>query len=94
MSDKAKLKEENLRLRRINQEQEEEIKNLRDAIDRKNRELSANFEEISTLKQELAHFKIDYLYSNLGEKKNQNLNQESSNVEKTASDEIARIEYI
>jgi len=62
-SDKIKYKEENFRLERVILDKEEELINSREVIDKK-KELSANFEEISPLRQELVHFKIDFLCLN------------------------------
>ena len=81
-SDKIKLKEENQKLKKINQEQEEEIKSLRDVIDEKNQLLAAYVAKISSLEQEISQYNIDYLYSKLGATK-----EESSGL-----DELARIE--
>jgi len=77
--DTNKLKEENQRLRNVNRELEEENKSLREVLDGKNKELASNFEKISTLEQEIAQYKIDYIYSKLGnEKSNANISNYSS----------------
>ena len=51
-------------MERVILDKEEELINSREVIDKKKKELSANFEEISPLKQELDHYKIDFLCLN------------------------------
>ena len=86
-----RLKEENGNLKRIIQEQEEEINNLKDVIDQKNKELAANFEKLSLLEHEISQYKIDYLYSKYGTTTTEE--NEVSSVSKAGHEEISRIEY-
>ena len=100
--DKSKLREENELLKKINKEQEEEIKALREELDRKNRELASNFEKISLLEHEVSQYKIDLVYSRFGTetesrrspiKTTLTSHRQSASVLQTENDELAKIEY-
>ena len=99
--DKSKLKEENELLKKINKEQEEEIKALREELDRKNRELASNFEKISLLEHEVSQYKIDLVYSRFGTetesrspiKTTLTSHRQSASILQTENDELAKIEY-
>jgi len=98
--DKSKLREENEMLKKINKEQEDEIKALREELDRKNRELASNFEKISLLEHEVSQYKIDLVYSRFGtETENRSpikttltSHRQSVSVLQTENDDLAKIE--
>jgi len=89
---KERLKEENSGLKRIIQEQEDEINNLKDVIDQKNKELAANFEKLSLLEHEISQYKIDMLYSKFGTQETQENKSDISSASKAGHEEISRIE--